>query len=39
MNPAKSVLKYEVDDKISMDEARFVRLSDAFFTEIEKKFT
>ena len=37
-DPAKSVLKYKVGDEITLTEADFVRLSDAFFAEIESKF-
>jgi len=39
MTPEKSVLKYEVGDPIRVREADFARISEAFFTEIEKKFT
>jgi hypothetical protein len=37
-DPAKSVLKYQVGDQIGVTEAEFVRLSAAFFAEIESKF-
>lgn len=37
-NPAKSILKLQVGDEISLTEADFVRLSSAFFAEIEAKF-
>ena len=39
MNPAKSVLKYEVGDEIRVSEADFARISEAFFADIESKFT
>jgi hypothetical protein len=38
-NPSKSVLKLDVDDEIKLNESRFIRLSNAFFAEIENKFT
>jgi hypothetical protein len=37
-DPAKSVLKYKAGDEIKLNEEDFVRLSDAFFVEIEKKY-
>ena len=39
MKPEQSVLKLEVGDKISVTEPDFVRLADAFFDEIEAKFS
>ncbi len=39
MNPAKSILGYEVGDAIHVRQAEFVRLAAAFFAEIEKKYT
>ena len=38
-DPAKSVLKYGVGDKIQLKEADFMRLSSAFFDEIERKYS
>ena len=38
LKPATSVLGYEVGDEISLTEADFVRLGDAFFAEIESKY-
>jgi hypothetical protein len=37
-DPAGSVLKYKVGDEIKINEADFVLLYKAFFTEIESKF-
>jgi hypothetical protein len=37
-DPAKFVLKYRIGDKIKLKEADFVRLSSAFFAEIERKY-
>lgn len=37
-DPAKSVLKYRVGDDIKVNEAEFIRLSSAFFAEIETKY-
>jgi hypothetical protein len=39
MNPSKSVLGYEVGDEIRVGQADFARLSDAYFAEIETRFT
>ena len=36
--PEKSVLKLKVGDNIQLSHAEFVRLADAFFAEIEKKY-
>jgi hypothetical protein len=36
--PEKSVLKLKAGDDINLTEADFVRLSQAFFAELEKKF-
>ncbi|MEZ4672004.1 MAG: hypothetical protein R3E39_29210 [Anaerolineae bacterium] len=38
LSPAKSVLGYKVGDEINLSEEDFIRLSGAFFLEIEKKF-
>jgi hypothetical protein len=35
---AKSVLKYKVGDEIKLNEAGFLLISKAFFTEIESKY-
>jgi hypothetical protein len=37
--PETSVLKLKPGDDVSLTEADFVRLSKAFFSELEKKFT
>jgi hypothetical protein len=39
MNPAKSVLKYEIGDKIRLNEADFSLLFEAFFSELESKYS
>ncbi len=39
LDPAKSVLGCRVGDAIRLNEGDFVRLSDAFFAEIEKKYS
>ena len=39
MNPATSVLGYDVGDEIRVSQADFGRLSDAYFAEIEAKYT
>ena len=36
--PDKSVLKLKPGDEVALTEADFVRLSEAFFAELEKKF-
>ncbi len=36
--PEKSLLGLEVGDDVKLSEAEFVRLSKAFFAEIEKKY-
>jgi hypothetical protein len=38
-DPAKSVLKLKIGDRIKLTEADFVRQFKAFFAEIEAKFT
>ena len=38
LSPEKSVLKHQVGDEIKLTEADFLRLSEAFFAEIETKF-
>lgn len=37
-DPAKTVLKYEVGDKIRLTEQDFMLIFEAFFAEIERKF-
>jgi hypothetical protein len=37
--PEKSILKYEVGDEIRLNVKDFTRLSNAFFAEIEAKFS
>ena len=39
LDPSKSVLGLHVGDAIRMSAADFQRLSDAFFDEVERKFT
>lgn len=39
LDPSKSVLGLHVGDEIRMSAADFQRLSDAFFDEVERKFT
>lgn len=38
LTPEKSVLKLKLGDEVKLTEADFVRLSKAFFTEMEKKY-
>ena len=38
LNPATSVLKYEVGNEIQVSEAEFLRIFKAFFAEIERKY-
>jgi hypothetical protein len=38
LNPASSVLKYEIGDKIRINEADFNLLFKAFFSDLESKF-
>ncbi|MDQ1397926.1 MAG: hypothetical protein QOG64_3185, partial [Acidimicrobiaceae bacterium] len=37
--PDESVLKYHEGDEIRLTEAEFVLLSDAYFAQIEEKYT
>lgn len=39
LNGEKSLLKLKVGDEVRVTEADFVRLSNAFFAEIEKRYT
>ena len=39
LDPAKSLLGYQVGDKIKLNEGDFLLLSKAFFAEIENKYT
>ena len=39
LDPESSVLKYELGNTIRIDEAAFRQLYEAFFTDLEKKFT
>ena len=38
LSPEKSVLKHQFGDEIKLTEADFLRISEAFFEEIERKF-
>lgn len=38
LDPAKSVLKHRIGDKINLTEADFILLSSGFFSEIEAKY-
>ena len=38
LDPTKSVLKYKTGDTINLTEAAFMRLSHAYFAEIESKY-
>jgi len=37
-DPARSISKIKIGEKISMDEEKFARLASGFFDEIEKKY-
>ncbi len=39
VNPAKSVLKYKIGDRIKLNEADFLLIFNAFFAEIERKYS
>lgn len=39
LDPAKSLLKYQVGDTIELNEGDFLLLSEAFFAAIENKYT
>lgn len=39
LSPAKSILKLQTGDEIRLNEEQFAVLSDAFFSEIESRFT
>ena len=38
LNPATSVLKHQVGDRVELSQQDFMQVSEAFFAEIEKKF-
>jgi hypothetical protein len=39
LDPASSVLKYQVGDEIELSESDFIALSSAYFAEIERKYS
>jgi hypothetical protein len=38
LSPTTSVLKHQVGDRVELSQQDFVQVSEAFFTEIERKF-
>lgn len=39
LDPARSILKYQVGEEIKLTQADFMRLAEAFFVEIESKYS